>query len=79
MNISKQSEIITIFQCSKATIAKYAFCYIRQMLKVMSYASKVAISTGESELLGFQLFISSEDKQMYVEYYVTAQYADDIS
>lgn len=77
MNISKQSEIVTIFQCNKTTISKYAFNYIRQILKVMSYASKIAISTGESELLGLQLFIHSEEKQMYVEYYVTAQYADD--
>lgn len=43
----------------------------------MSYANKIAISTGESELLGFQLFINSDEKQMYIEYYVTAQYGDD--
>lgn len=40
----------------------------------MHYASKVAISTGESGLLGFQLVINNDDKQIYVEYYITAQF-----
>lgn len=43
----------------------------------MGYANKVAISMGESGLLGLQLVVSAEDKQMYVEYYVTSQYSDD--
>lgn len=76
-SISKQSEMVTLFQCSKTTKSKYAFSYIKQILKAMSYANKVSISTGESELLGLQLFIKSDEKQMYIEYYVTAQFADD--
>lgn len=51
---------------------QYNFGNIRHILKVMAYASKVAISTGESGLLGLQLVISSEDRNMYVEYYVTS-------
>lgn len=43
----------------------------------MTYADKVAISTGESGLLGLQLVINSVDRQMYVEYYVTSQYLTD--
>lgn len=75
INIPKHSEMVTLFQCKKTTCSKYAFSFIRQILKVLSYASKVSILTGESELLGLQLFFSNEDKQMYVEYFVTAQYS----
>lgn len=66
--------MVTLFQCEKTTSSKYAFSFIRQILKVLSYASKVSISTGESELLGLQLCFGTEEKQMYVEYFVTAQY-----
>lgn len=38
----------------------------------MTYANKVAISTGPSGLLGLQLVINSDDRNMYVEYYVTS-------
>jgi hypothetical protein len=65
--------LVTIFQCKDSCVSKYAFSNIRQVLKVMNYANKVAISTGESGLLGLQLVINSDDNQMYVEYYVTSQ------
>lgn len=74
MNISKHSESVTMFQCKKTVTATYSFSNIRQILKVMHYANKIAISTGESGLLGLQLVINSDEKQMYVEYYVTSQY-----
>lgn len=77
MDISKHSELIAIFECTSESKSQYAFSNIRQILKVMSYANKVSISTGESGLLGMQLFITANDKQMYVEYYVTALYGDD--
>lgn len=66
--------MVTVFECKKTTCSKYAFSFIRQILKVLGYASKISILTGESELLGLQLFFSADDKQMYVEYFVTAQY-----
>lgn len=74
MNISKHSEPVTLFQCTELTSGQYNFTNIRLLLKVMHYASKVAISTGESGLLGFQLVINNDDKQIYVEYYITAQF-----
>ncbi|XP_019871032.2 cell cycle checkpoint protein RAD1 [Aethina tumida] len=74
VNISKHSESVTMFQCKKTVTATYSFSNIRQILKVMHYANKIAISTGESGLLGLQLVINSDEKQMYVEYYVTSQY-----
>lgn len=43
----------------------------------MALANKVSISTGESGLLGMQLLINSDDRQMFVEYYVTSLYGDD--
>ncbi|XP_060523924.1 cell cycle checkpoint protein RAD1 [Cylas formicarius] len=77
VNISKHSESVTLFQCKEKIESVYAFSNIRHILKVMHYASKVAISTGESGLLGLQLVINSDDNQMYVEYYVTALYIND--
>ncbi|CAH1173532.1 unnamed protein product [Phaedon cochleariae] len=77
VNISKSAESITVYQCTKTTSSVYSFSNIRHILKVMGYADKVAISTGESGLLGLQLVISSDEKQMYVEYYVTSQYLTD--
>lgn len=67
--------MVTLFQCKKTTCSKYAFSFIRQILKVLSYATKVSILTGEAELLGLQFFFSAEDKQMYVEYFVSAQFS----
>lgn len=64
--------MVTLFQCTKTANLKYAFNFIKQILKVLSYASKVSILTGESELLGLQLCFSTDEKQMYVEYFITA-------
>lgn len=75
--MSKNADCVTVFQCTKAITATYSYSNIKHILKVMSYASKVAVSMGDSQLLGLQLVISSEEKQMYVEYYVTAQCAED--
>lgn len=75
VNIPKHSEMVTLFQCKKTTCSKYAFSFIKQILKVLNYANKVSILTGDSELLGLQLFFNNEDKQMYVEYFVTAMYS----
>ncbi|XP_063906470.1 cell cycle checkpoint protein RAD1-like [Zophobas morio] len=77
VNIPRHSDSITIFQCKEKCLWKYAFSNVRQILKVMNYASKVAIFTGETGLLGLQLVINSDDKQMYVEYYVTSLFAED--
>ncbi|KAK9879217.1 hypothetical protein WA026_004062 [Henosepilachna vigintioctopunctata] len=72
VTVSKNSEEISVYQCQKTTQAQYLFSNLRQLLKVMNYASKISISMGETGLLGIQLVINSEDKQMYVEYYVTS-------
>ncbi|XP_076250443.1 radiation insensitive 1 isoform X2 [Rhynchophorus ferrugineus] len=77
VNINKNSESVTIYQCEERSESIYSFSNIRHIIKVLHYADKVAISTGESGLLGLQLVINSEDNQMYVEYYVTSQYITD--
>lgn len=75
VNISKLAESVSIYQCNKEASASYAFSNIRHVLKVMQLADKVAVSIGESGLLGLQLVITSDEKQMFVEYYVTSQYS----
>lgn len=66
--------MIISFQCKTTAKTKYAFSYIKQILKAMVYATKISISTGESGLLGLQLLINNEDHQMFVEYYVTSMF-----
>lgn len=79
VDISKHSEMVLIFQCSTTTTSYYAYSNIKQILKVLSYANKVSIATGDSGLLYLQLFITTNEKQMYVEYFVTAMFDDTIS
>ncbi|KAK4883588.1 hypothetical protein RN001_006907 [Aquatica leii] len=76
-DISKNSEMVLLFQCENEFQAKYSFNYIKQILKVMNFANKVSISTGETGLLGLQLLINEDAKQMYVEYYITSMFEDD--
>lgn len=76
VEISKNSEIVVLFQCQSEIKSCYAFNNIRQILKAMALASKVHISTGDSGLLGLQLLINSGDRQMFVEYYVTSLFGE---
>lgn len=69
--------MILVFQWNNKFVHKYAFNYIKQILKAMNYANKVSISAGESGLLGLQFAINSDDKQIFIEYYVTAMFEDD--
>lgn len=77
IDISKNSDAVVIFQCNAPATSRYAFSYIKQILKVMSYASKVSVSTGDTGLLGIQMVISSDEKEMYVEYYVSALFGEE--
>ncbi|XP_048526041.1 cell cycle checkpoint protein RAD1 isoform X1 [Dendroctonus ponderosae] len=77
VSLNKHSDSVTIYQCKEKTDFTYAFSNIRHIIKVMHYANKVSVSTGGSGLLGFQLVITSDDKQMYVEYYVTPLFMGD--
>ncbi|CAH1994105.1 unnamed protein product [Acanthoscelides obtectus] len=48
VSISKNSDSVTVFQCSEQTVSTYQFSNIKFILKVMGYADKVAVSTGSS-------------------------------
>ncbi|GJQ74701.1 Rad1 [Trypoxylus dichotomus] len=72
VDISKNSDMVALYECTKASVSTYAFSNIKQILKVLNLASKVSVSTGDTGLLGLQLVINVNDSQMYVEYYVTA-------
>lgn len=78
IEIPKTSDLVVIFRCTTVCTAQYIFSYIKQLIKVMGLSTKVSISTSEQGLLGLQLIINTEsDKQMYVEYYVTALLQND--
>ncbi|KAB0802757.1 hypothetical protein PPYR_04943 [Photinus pyralis] len=76
-DISRNSEMVLLFQCDKTFSARYTFGYIKQIFKVMSLANKISISTGESGLLGLQLVINEDTRPLYVEYYVSAMFESD--
>ncbi|XP_045482978.1 cell cycle checkpoint protein RAD1-like [Harmonia axyridis] len=76
VTISKNSEEVFVYQCQKETEAQCLFSNLKQLLKILSYSSKISISMGETGLLGIQLVINSDEKQMYVEYYVTSLVTD---
>ncbi|KAK5650311.1 hypothetical protein RI129_001340 [Pyrocoelia pectoralis] len=76
-DISKNSEMVLLFQCDKVFTSKYTFSYLKQIVKVMSLANKISISTSESGLLGLQLVINEDTRQLYVEYYVSAMFEND--
>lgn len=76
MDISKNSEMVVLFQCKATATTRYAFSNIKRIFKVMACANKVSISTGDSGLLGIQMVVTVEEKELYVEYYVSALYLD---
>lgn len=72
VDISKHSDMVNAFNCKSDFKEKYSFSIFKQLIKIMALASKISISTGNSGLLGFQIIINSDDRQLFVEYYVTA-------
>ncbi|KAK9743608.1 Repair protein Rad1/Rec1/Rad17 [Popillia japonica] len=77
IDISKNSEMVDLYECSKKLVSTYAFSNIKQILKVLNLASKVSITIGETGLLALQLVVNSNEIQMFVEYYVTALFGLD--
>lgn len=77
MEISKNSEMVVLYQCETNSVSTYAFSNIKQIMKVLHLASKVSISMGATGLLGLHFVIGINDNQMYVEYYVTALFEID--
>lgn len=78
MEIAKSSDMFITYFCRKETKARYKTSHIRMMTKALSLATKVALRTDESGLLGLQIMVLSDgDSQIYIEYFITPLIDDD--
>lgn len=78
MEIAKSSDMFITYYCRKETKARYKTSHIRMMMKALGLATKVALRTDETGLLGLQIMVLSEgDSQIYIEYFITPLIEDD--
>lgn len=78
MEIAKSSDMFITYFCRKETKARYKTSHIRMMTKALTLATKVALRTDESGLLGLQIMVLSDgDSQIYIEYFITPLIDDD--
>lgn len=75
--VARTSDMIIIFTCKNTTSAKYKMSHIRIPMKAMILASKVALRTDDTGILGMQMMITSEESaQIYIEYFITPLFDD---
>lgn len=78
MEIAKSSDMFITYYCSNDTKARYKMSHIRLAMKALSVATKVALRTDSTGLLGLQIMVvSEEDAQIYIEYFITPLIDDD--
>ncbi|XP_055306071.1 cell cycle checkpoint protein RAD1 [Sitodiplosis mosellana] len=72
VEIAKSSDMFISYYCGKESKARYKMTHIRLTLKALSIASKVALRTDRTGLLGLQIMVVSDgDSQIYIEYFIT--------
>lgn len=72
VEIAKSSDMFIAYNCSNESIAKYRMTHIRLAMKALAVATKVALRTDRTGLLGLQIMVLSEgESQIYIEYFVT--------
>lgn len=81
VEVDRSSEMMLTFACRAASSARYKMSHVRITMKALALASKVALRTDSSGLLGMQLMVLSatpsddttvggSGAQIYVEYFV---------
>lgn len=73
IEIAKSSDMFIAYHCSgMETTARYRMTHIRLAMKALSVATKVALRTDHTGLLGLQIMaLSDGDSQIYIEYFIT--------
>lgn len=72
VEIAKSSDMFITYHCSCESTARYKMSHIRLAMKAFAVATKVALRTDRTGLLGLQIMVLSEgDSQIYIEYFVT--------
>lgn len=78
IEIAKSSDMFITYYCGRESKARYKMSHIRLMTKALALATKVALRTDSSGLLGLQIMVMSEgDAQIHIEYFVTPLVEDD--
>lgn len=78
VEIAKSSDMFISYHCSSETKARYRMTHVRLAMKALSVATKVALRTDTTGLLGLQIMAHSDgDSQIYIEYFVTPLVEED--
>ncbi|XP_065333164.1 cell cycle checkpoint protein RAD1-like [Cloeon dipterum] len=60
IDISKDSDMIELFQCESDSTSKYKYCHFKQALKALAISQKVSIRTDDGGLLCMQFMIKND-------------------
>lgn len=78
VEIAKSSDMFISYHCSRETTARYRMTHIRLAMKALTVATKVALRTDRTGLLGLQIMaLSDGDSQIYIEFFVTPLIEED--
>lgn len=79
VEIAKSSDMFIAYHCNRLeSKARYRMTHIRLAMKALAVATKVALRTDATGLLGLQIMALSEgDSQIYIEYFITPLVEDD--
>ncbi|XP_058060181.1 cell cycle checkpoint protein RAD1 [Anopheles bellator] len=71
IEIKKTSDIFISFSCSEASSNRYKLNHFKHVMRTLSLATKVVLSTNTEGLLSFQVIIETlEDSLYYVQYFI---------
>lgn len=72
IQIAKSSNMFISYYCNKESKSRYKMSHIRHTFKALSIATKVALRTDHTGLLGLQIMVLSEgNSQIYIEFFIT--------
>lgn len=73
VEIAKSSDMFIAYNCNRmASTARYRMTHVRLAMKALAVATKVALRTDRTGLLGLQIMALSEgEQQIYIEYFIT--------
>lgn len=72
IEIAKSSDMFITYYCGSESKARYKMSHIRLAIKALALATKVALRTDQTGLLGLQIMVLSDgDSQIYIEYFIT--------
>lgn len=78
IEIAKSSDMFITYHCGSDSKARYKMSHLRLAMKALAIATKVALRTDRTGLLGLQIMVLSEgDSQIYIEYFITPLIDDD--